>query len=105
MQDPTLLHQVVTLEGIRPDGYVLVNSSHNVDELGLDDLAARHGLPAAHLLAVPATEIARRTLGHPLPNTALLGAFAAAFDCRWSCPRPQTTLTGAALDSKARIGG
>ncbi|WP_007507110.1 2-oxoacid:acceptor oxidoreductase family protein [Pseudofrankia saprophytica] len=77
VQDPTLLHVVDTLEGIRPDGYVLVNSSHDVDELGLDDLAAHHGLAAVRLLTVPATEIARRTLGHPLPNTALLGAFAA----------------------------
>jgi len=77
VQDPMLLHQVDVLEGIGPDGVVLVNSSHEVDELGLDDLAVHHGLTAVRLQTVPATEIARRALGHPLPNTALLGAFAA----------------------------
>jgi len=76
VQDPTLLTQVDVLEGIRPDGYVLVNSSHDVDGLGLDDLAAYHGLPALRLLTVPASEIAWRALGSPLPNAALLGAFA-----------------------------
>src|SRR5262245_32215413 len=77
VQDPMLVRQLDVFEGVRPDGYVLVNSSQEIDELGLDDLIVRHGLTAAHLLAVPATEIALRTLGHPLPNTALLGAFAA----------------------------
>jgi pyruvate ferredoxin oxidoreductase gamma subunit len=77
VQDSTLLRQVDVLDGIRPDGHVLVNSAHDAGELGLDDLAARHGLPAARILAVPATEITRRALGHPLPNAALLGAFAA----------------------------
>jgi pyruvate ferredoxin oxidoreductase gamma subunit len=77
VQDARLLRQADVFEGMRPDGYVLVNSSHDVDELGLDNLAAHHGLLAVRLHTVPATEIARRTLGHPLPNTALLGAFAA----------------------------
>jgi len=77
VQDPALLREVDALEGVRPDGYVLVNSDHEIDELGLDDLAAHHGLTAVRLQVVPATEIALRTLGHPLPNTALLGAFAA----------------------------
>ena len=27
VQDPTLLHQVAVFEGLRPDGYVLINSS------------------------------------------------------------------------------
>jgi pyruvate ferredoxin oxidoreductase gamma subunit len=77
VQDPALLRQADVLEGMAPDGYILVNSPHEVDELGLGDLTARRGLLAVHLLTVPATEIARRTLGHPLPNMALLGAFAA----------------------------
>ncbi|WP_052711179.1 2-oxoacid:acceptor oxidoreductase family protein [Pseudofrankia sp. DC12] len=62
---------------MRADGYVLVNSSREADELGLGHLAVRHGLPAVRMLTVPASEIAQRTLGQPLPNTALLGAFAA----------------------------
>ncbi|WP_422286173.1 2-oxoacid:acceptor oxidoreductase family protein, partial [Trebonia sp.] len=30
IQDPTLLHQAGLLDGLRPDGYVLVNSSRDV---------------------------------------------------------------------------
>jgi pyruvate ferredoxin oxidoreductase gamma subunit len=75
VQDPTLLHQVDLFDGLRPDGYVLVNSSRSLDELGLGDLSSR--LKAERLLSAPASEIARRHLGRPLPNAALLGGFAA----------------------------
>ena len=75
VQDPTLLHQVNLFEGLRPDGFLLVNTSRSLAELGLEDLVA--SLPAAHVVAVPATEQARRHLGRPLPNAALLGGFAA----------------------------
>jgi pyruvate ferredoxin oxidoreductase gamma subunit len=34
-------------------------------------------LPAGHALTVPASEIAQKHVGRPLPNAALLGAFAA----------------------------
>jgi pyruvate ferredoxin oxidoreductase gamma subunit len=73
VQDPTLLRQVRVLDGLRPGGFVLINTQRTFAELGLGDLV----LPAGHLVAVPATELARRFLGRPLPNTALLGAFAA----------------------------
>ncbi len=76
VQDPTLLHQVDVFGGLRPEGYVLINSSRGAEELGLADLAAR--LPAGHIFTVPATEIAREEFGRPLPNAALLGALAAA---------------------------
>ena len=49
IQDPTLLHQVKVFSG----------------------------LAQGRLLTVAASEIASRQLGRPLPNTALLGAFAA----------------------------
>lgn len=75
VQDPTLLYQVNLFAGLRPDGFLLVNTSHSLDELFLEDLVA--ALPAAHVVAVPATEMARRHLGRPLPNAALLGGFAA----------------------------
>jgi pyruvate ferredoxin oxidoreductase gamma subunit len=51
IQDPTLLHQVGLLDGLRPDGHVLVNSSRDVDDIGLAEFAAQH---RGHLLAVPA---------------------------------------------------
>jgi pyruvate ferredoxin oxidoreductase gamma subunit len=75
IQDPSLLPQVDVLAGLRPDGYLLVNSARSWAELGLDEVVA--GLPAGHAVAVPATALARTHVGRPLPNAALLGAFAA----------------------------
>lgn len=75
VQDPTLLHQVDLLSGFAADGYLLLNSGRELAELGLADLFERHR--PERLLAVPAGEIARRRLGRPLPNAALLGGFAA----------------------------
>ncbi|MBV8301378.1 MAG: 2-oxoacid:acceptor oxidoreductase family protein [Candidatus Dormibacteraeota bacterium] len=75
IQDPTLLHQVDVFNGLSPDGFVLVNSSRGIDQLGLAELASR--LQADRVLTLPATEIARDTLGRPLPNAVLLGGFAA----------------------------
>jgi pyruvate ferredoxin oxidoreductase gamma subunit len=66
--DPTVLHLDV-LGGLRPDGYLLVNSARPAAELGLS-----HG---AGLCLVPATELAQQYVGRPVPNAALLGAFAA----------------------------
>jgi pyruvate ferredoxin oxidoreductase gamma subunit len=75
VQDPTLLHQVDVFGGLRPDGYVLVNTARGFGELGLAELVG--GLPPERALTVPATELAREHLGRPLPNVPLLGAFAA----------------------------
>ncbi|MGZ4453243.1 MAG: 2-oxoacid:acceptor oxidoreductase family protein [Nocardioides sp.] len=75
VQDPTLLHQVNLFAGLRPEGFLVLNTSHTLGELGLNDLV--QGLTAMHVVTVPATEIAREHLGRPLPNAALLGAFAA----------------------------
>lgn len=75
IQDPTLLHQVKVFEGIGPDAYVLVNTGRSFAELGLGELVA--GLAPERVMTVPATALAREHLGRPLPNTALLGAFAA----------------------------
>jgi pyruvate ferredoxin oxidoreductase gamma subunit len=76
VQDPTLLHQVDLFAGLKPDGYLLINSVRTLPELGLEGLAAR--FRPERMLTVPATDIARETLGRPLPNAALLGSFAAA---------------------------
>ncbi len=75
VQDPTLLHQVDVFQGLQPDGYVLINSRRSFDELGLDEITTR--FRRERLLTVPATEIALRHLGRPLPNAVLLGGFAA----------------------------
>jgi pyruvate ferredoxin oxidoreductase gamma subunit len=75
IQDPALLHQVDLFSGLRPDGYILVNSTRSFAELGIDELAGR--FPAGHARTVPASELALSHVGRPLPNAALLGGFAA----------------------------
>jgi len=75
VQDPTLLHQVDVFQGLQPDGYVLINSKRSFDELGVGEIGKR--FRHERLLTVPATEIALKHLGRPLPNAVLLGGFAA----------------------------
>jgi len=75
VQDSTLLHQVDVFQGLRPDGYVLINSRRSFEQLGLAEVAAR--FRNERLTTVPATEIALKHLGRPLPNAVLLGGFAA----------------------------
>jgi pyruvate ferredoxin oxidoreductase gamma subunit len=66
VQDPTLLHQVDVFAGLEPHGFVILNSSRAVAD--------------PRIITVPASELARAHLGRPLPNAALLGAFAALCD-------------------------
>ena len=76
VQDTTLLHQVDLFGGAGPEAYVLINTGRGLDELGLGDFAATRFRPE-RVVTVAATDIAREHLGRPLPNAALLGAFAA----------------------------
>jgi pyruvate ferredoxin oxidoreductase gamma subunit len=71
VQDPTMLFVAGVLDGVAAGGVVLVNTSKSVEELGLSERGFR-------VLTIPATDLARRRLGRPLPNTALLGALAGA---------------------------
>lgn len=75
IQDPTLLHQVDLFSGLAPDGFILVNSQRSFDELGIGEFIRR--LPSGHCFTVPASELALKHVGRPLPNAALLGGFAA----------------------------
>jgi len=75
IQDPTLLHQVDVFGGLAREGYVLINTSRTFDALGVGDFART--LRADRLCTVPATELALKHVGRPLPNAALLGGFAA----------------------------
>ena len=75
IQDVTLIHQVDLFAGLSSEGYVLINTSKSLDELGLGDyLSTFH---RERLLTCPATELALEHLGRPLPNAVLLGGFAA----------------------------
>ena len=75
IQDPTLLHQVEVFGGLSRAGFVLINTVRSLDALGLGDFAG--SFPVGRLRSVPATELARRHIGRPVPNAALLGGFAA----------------------------
>ena len=75
IQDPTLLHQVDLLSGLSRDGYILINTSRSFEELGIGEFVA--GLRPERLATVPATELAMKYVARPVPNAALLGAFAA----------------------------
>jgi pyruvate ferredoxin oxidoreductase gamma subunit len=75
IQDPSLLHAVDVFNGLRADGYILLNSSRGFAELGLAEFAER--FRRERLLTVPATELALQHIGKPLPNAVLLGGFAA----------------------------
>jgi pyruvate ferredoxin oxidoreductase gamma subunit len=75
VQDLTLFKAIEVFHGLRADGFLLVNSNKSFDELDLGRIVA--GLPAGRARVVPASEIALKHIGRPIPNAALLGAFAA----------------------------
>ena len=75
IQDATLLHSVEVFQGLVAGGYVLVNTGKSIEALGLAPLCAR--LPAGHVRTVPATELAQKHIGRPIPNAPLLAGFAA----------------------------
>ncbi len=68
--DPTLLGMVDVLQGLQPDGLVILNSERPPSGL--------EWTREALVFCVPATRIAVEILGQPIANSAMLGAFAAA---------------------------
>ena len=75
VQDPTLFKALDVTEGLKDDGYLIVNTARSLSEMRLDAIFAR--LQPGHVMSVPATELAMKFINRPAPNTALLGAFAA----------------------------
>jgi len=75
IQDPTLLHQVDLFSGLDFRGYLMINTRRRYSDLGLDEYVER--FPPHHICTSPATELARKHVGLPVPNAALLGSFAA----------------------------
>ena len=75
IQDPTLLHQVDVFGGLKKDGFILINTTRSFEEMGLGDFVK--GFRPERLLTVPASELAMKHVGRPVPNVPLLGAFAA----------------------------
>ncbi|HXX07302.1 MAG TPA: 2-oxoacid:acceptor oxidoreductase family protein [Pseudolabrys sp.] len=75
VQDPTLLKVIDVFQGLRPQGYLLVNTNKSFEDLHIAAKVAQ--IPAGHARTVNATELALKYVGRPVPNAALLGAFAA----------------------------
>lgn len=71
VEDVGLLNQA--LDGLGGDGFLLVNSSRRIDDLDVLPCTLR----PTRMISVPATEIARKHTGRPVPNAALAGGFAA----------------------------
>jgi pyruvate ferredoxin oxidoreductase gamma subunit len=74
VQDPTLLAHVDVFSGLVEDGYVLINSTRSIDELGLTELREHHR--SERLVTVGASELARAHTGRQITNATLLGALA-----------------------------
>lgn len=69
VQDATILDEVDVLDGLKPGGTVLINTTRSAEELGLKG--------SFRVFTFSADETARQILGRPIMNTALLGAFGA----------------------------
>jgi pyruvate ferredoxin oxidoreductase gamma subunit len=67
VQDATIQKEVDVEQGLKPGGAILINTDKDVRELGI-----RH----PNAFAISADDLARRILGRPIINTALLGVFA-----------------------------
>ncbi len=78
VQDPTLFTAIDVFAGLRDDGYVLINTTKTLAQLGIEEATKK--LPAGHVATVAATELAMKHLRRPTPNTVLLGAFTAMSD-------------------------
>ena len=61
--------------GLTRDGFILINTARSFEELGVGEFV--RPLRAERLCTVPATELALKHAGRPVPNAALLGGFAA----------------------------
>ena len=69
VQDSTILDELDVAEGLKDGGMILVNTEKDVAKLGLKG--------SFRIFTFSADDMARKILGRPIMNTALLGAFAA----------------------------
>lgn len=70
VQDATLLQGYNCFAGLKDDGIAIINAK---EDMPLPKTKLRQ-----KIITIPANEIALKTIGRPLGNTALLGAFCAA---------------------------
>jgi pyruvate ferredoxin oxidoreductase gamma subunit len=67
VQDENLLETVPILDGLKPDGLIVVNTEKKAEDLQLKTTAT--------VETIPATEIALEIIGKPIPNAIMIGAF------------------------------
>jgi pyruvate ferredoxin oxidoreductase gamma subunit len=67
VQDYSLMENVPVLDGLKPDGLLLVNSEKPPEDLKLKTTAT--------VKTIAATEIAIEIIGRPIPNAIMIGAF------------------------------
>ncbi len=67
VQDYFLIETVPVLEGLKPDGLIVVNSNEPPEKLNIKTTAT--------VVTIPATEIALEIIGRPIPNVVMIGAF------------------------------
>ncbi len=65
--DPTLLSSASPTQGLKKDGFVVINSHKSSDEL-------RALFPGFKIASVDAFKIAREEMGVPITNTTMLGS-------------------------------
>ncbi len=70
ISDPTLMRGFNCFSGLKKGGVAVVASREGMEEVKVN--------PTQKAYVIPANEIALKTIGRPLGNTALLGAFCAA---------------------------
>ncbi len=69
--DPTLIHTVNTSEGLKENGFVIINYHKAVEDL-------MELFPGRNIAYVDASKIAKEELGVPITNTTMLGALVKA---------------------------
>ncbi len=67
VQDYHLFGSVPVLDGLKPDGLIVVNAEKTPEELYIKTTAT--------IETIPATEIALEIIGRPIPNAVMIGAF------------------------------
>jgi len=66
VQDVTLFKAIDVFQGLKESGYLLVNTNQSFADLHLAPIVAK--LPAGDAVTVPATELALKHIGRPVPN-------------------------------------
>ena len=67
IQDSFLIETVSVLDGLKPDGLIVINSDRLPEDLNIKTTAT--------IETIPATEIALEIIGRPIPNAVMIGAF------------------------------